>query len=188
MTSGPREDQPGSVCPACGDNIPESVEACPGCGFDWNAQSTEPEPVRTRFAAGACHHCGYDLWNIDSPLCPECGTPVVPTVDPNPERLAEWRLVRRGLTALVACTSVTLVGALVLAAERWGISIAIVGCILHAGLTYTARAIVRSKYGIARKLGRDAVPRSGFAFWGLALGWFVWLALLLTTCTEAANA
>lgn len=169
-------------CPACGSVIGESDDRCASCGFDWDIADDGPMPLKSRYGPDRCRRCAYSLRGIDSIVCPECGTPIIPTKDPNPERLAEWRHVRRGLDTLAACTIVTLATAFVLALEQWQVSFLTIGCMLHALFTYIAREMVRARHGTARKIRQTGVPRSGVPFWGLYAAWAAWLVLLAANC------
>lgn len=61
----------GLTCPRCHtlQKLPLGRSKCPQCGLKLSIQIEEEH----------CRHCGYVLYRIESPICPECGTPIAET-------------------------------------------------------------------------------------------------------------
>ncbi len=56
------------VCPRCGKQhaLPAGRSACPDCGLKFHIEIEEDN----------CRKCGYPLYQLQSAVCPECGTPI----------------------------------------------------------------------------------------------------------------
>jgi hypothetical protein len=59
------------TCPRCSkaQTLPLGDSACCQCGLRFSINATEPQ----------CLQCGYLLYGLSTPRCPECGAPVLPT-------------------------------------------------------------------------------------------------------------
>jgi len=38
-----REEENRKICPSCSNAVPENKESCPGCGFDFDVETSKPE-------------------------------------------------------------------------------------------------------------------------------------------------
>lgn len=56
------------TCPRCDtiQTLPAGRSRCSHCGLRFNIDIEEDQ----------CKHCGYALYQLTSPVCPECGTPI----------------------------------------------------------------------------------------------------------------
>ena len=65
-------------CIRCAETVPADFDVCWNCGAD---RSGIPDPT-FRLEVGftpQCKACGYLLYGLPTPICPECGTPFDPT-------------------------------------------------------------------------------------------------------------
>ncbi len=78
----PTTDTPAAwTCPRCDEPVDAGFDQCWNCGSDHQG-NVDPDftpHVGPRHEQSLCDNCGYPLWNLDRPRCPECGRDFDPT-------------------------------------------------------------------------------------------------------------